>query len=212
MGTLRDEMSKVLNEWDKQDQQVETTSQPSQEKTMEKRVTTTQKLINLIAANPGITSKDLYKLVEEKHQDIPVGNVSSTLTQLTGRYVLSREASGEIVHGKTIYAYSVIPEAKGKAMREEAERKLKEAQARMEKARQVKAAKQAAREQLDKMLAEREQQEGEERTGLSDLLPRATTAIHNTKPTWSAKEVLEGLNVLQAQELYAELDKIFGGN
>ena len=57
MGTLRDEMSKVLNEWDKQDQQVETTSQPSQEKTMEKRVTATQKLINIIAANPGATSK-----------------------------------------------------------------------------------------------------------------------------------------------------------
>ena len=114
MGTLRDEMSRVLNEWDKQDQQPETTSQPSQEKTMEKRVTTTQKLINLIAANPGITSKALYKLVEEKHQDIPLGNVSSTLTQLTGRYVLAREASGEIVHGKTIYAYTSSPKNKAK--------------------------------------------------------------------------------------------------
>ncbi len=215
MGTLRDEMSRVLNEWDKQDQQPETTSQPSQEKTMEKRVTTTQKLINLIAANPGITSKALYKLVEEKHQDIPLGNVSSTLTQLTGRYVLAREASGEIVHGKTIYAYTVIPEEQGKAKREEADRKLKAAQARMEKARQIKAAKQAAREQLDKMLAEREQEQAEERTGLSDLLPQATTAIHNTTPTikstWSAKETLDGLSVLQARELYDELKKIFGG-
>jgi len=218
MGTLRDEMSRVLNEWDKQDQQPETTSQPSQEKTMEKRVTTTQKIVNIIAANPGITSKALYKLVEEKHQDIPLGNVSSTLTQLTGRYVLAREASGEIVHGKTIYAYTVIPEEQGKAKREEADRKLKAAQARMEKARQIKAAKQAAREQLDKMLAEREQEQAEERTGLSDLfkeglpvLPVPTTAIHNTKPTWTAKEVLEGLSVLQARELYGELKQIFGG-
>lgn len=220
MGTLRDEMSRVLNEWDKQDQQPETTSQPSQEKTMEKRVTTTQKLINLIAANPGITSKALYKLVEEKHQDIPLGNVSSTLTQLTGRYVLAREASGEIVHGKTIYAYTVIPEEQGKALRDAADKKLKAAQARMEKARQIKAAKQAAREQLDKMLAEREQEQAEERTGLSDLFKEGVTIptvfpapapMPTIKPTWSAKEALDGLSVLQARELYDELKKIFGG-
>ncbi len=219
MGTLRDEMSRVLNEWDKQDQQPETTSQPSQETTMEKRVTTTQKIVNIIAANPGITSKAIYKLVEDKHHDIPLGNVSSILTQLTGRYVLSREQSGEVVHGKVIYAYTVIPEEQGKAMRDAADKKLKAAQARMEKARQIQAANQAAREQLDKMLAEREQEQAEERTGLSDLfkeglpvLPVPTTAIHNTKPTWSAKEVLDGLNVLQARELYGELKQIFGGN
>lgn len=220
MGTLRDEMSKVLNEWEKQDQQIETTSQ---EKTMEnhetKDVSTTQKLINIIAANPGITSKGVYKFVEENHPEIIIGNVSSMLTQLASRYVLSREQSGEVVNGKTIYAYTVIPEADRKPMREEAERKLREAQARAEKARAVKAAKKAAREQLDKMLAEREQQE--ERTGLSDLLPEKVQVparlkrFENmepiTKPTWSAKETLDGLSVLQARELYDELKKIFGG-
>jgi hypothetical protein len=210
MGTLRDEMSRVLNEWDKQDQQ------PSQEKTMEKRVTTTQKIIDLIAANPGITSKKLYKLVEDKHHDIPLGNVSSILTQLTNRYVLSREDSGELVQGKVIYAYTAVPEDEAKAKREDAERKLKAAQARMEKARQVKAAKQAAREQLDKMLEEAKI-ENQPRTGLSDLLPQAvpsvaTTSVYNTKPTWSAKETLDGLSVLQARELYVELKQIFGGN
>lgn len=218
MGTLRDEMSRVLNEWDKQDQQPETTSQPSQEKTMEKRVTTTQKIVNIIAANPGITSKAIYKLVEDKHHDIPLGNVSSILTQLTGRYVLSREQSGEVVHGKVIYAYTVIPEEQGKALRDAADKKLKAAQARMEKARQIKAAKQAAREQLDKMLAEREQEQEqpEERTGLSDLfkerLPVPTTAIHDTNPVWSAEDVVNGLSVWQARRLYDELKQIFGGN
>lgn len=215
MGTLRDEMNKVLNEWEKQDQQIETTSQ---EKTMEnhetKDVSATQKLINIIATNPGITSKGVYKFVEENHPEITIGNVSAMLTQLTSRYVLSREASGDTVNGKTIYAYTVIPEANRKSMREEAERKLREAQARAEKARAVKAAKKAAREQLDKMLAEREQQE--ERTGLSDLLPQgnvfpAPAPLPVTKPTWSAKETLDGLSVLQARELYDELKKIFGG-
>ncbi len=220
MGTLRDEMSRVLNEWDKQDQQPETTSQPTQETTMEKRVTTTQKLINIIAANPGITSKALYKLIEDKNYDIPLGNVSSLLTQLTGRYVLSREESGEVVHGKTIYAYSVIPEAQGKALRDAADKKLKAAQARMEKARQVKAAKQAAREQLDKMLETAPLLEP--RTGLSDLfkeglpiptvLPVPTTAIHDTNPVWSAEDVVNGLSVWQARRLYDELKQIFGGN
>ena len=69
------------------------------------------------------------------------------------------------------------------------------------------------------MLAEREQQE--ERTGLSDLLPEKVQVparlkrFENmepvTKPTWSAKETLDGLSVLQARELYDELKKIFGG-
>jgi hypothetical protein len=215
MGTLRDEMSRVLNEWDKQDQQ------PTQEKTMEKRVTATQKLINIIAANPGSTSKEIYKLVAIQHPEITMGNLSSMLTQLTSRYALSRKESGKVVNGKTIYAYTAVPEAEAKAKREEAERKLKAAQARMEKARQVKAAKQAAREQLDKMLETAPLLEP--RTGLSDLLPQTTatiptvfpaptTAIHNTKPTWSAKEALDGLSVLQARELYDELKKIFGGN
>ena len=185
---------------------------------MEKRVTATQKLINIIAANPGATSKEIYKLVATHHPEITMGNVSSMLTQLTNRYLLSREDSGELAQGKVIFAYTAVPEDEAKAKREEAERKLKAAQARMEKARQVKAAKQAAREQLDKMLAEREQEQAEERTGLSDLfkeglpvLPVPTTAIHNTKPTWTAKEVLEGLSVLQARELYGELKQIFGG-
>jgi hypothetical protein len=215
MGTLRDEMSRVLNEWDKQDQQ------PTQEKTMEKRVTATQKLINIIAANPGATSKEIYKLVATHHPEITMGNVSSMLTQLTNKYLLSRKESGQVSQGKTIYAYTAVPEAEAKAKREEADRKLKAAQARMEKARQIKAAKQAAREQLDKMLETAPLLEP--RTGLSDLLPQTTatiptvfpaptTTIHNTKPTWSAKEVLDGLNVLQARELYGELKQIFGGN
>ncbi len=215
MGTLRDEMSRVLNEWDKQDQQ------PTQEKTMEKRVTATQKLINIIAANPGATSKEIYKLVATHHPEITMGNVSSMLTQLTNKYLLSRKESGQVSQGKTIYAYTAVPEDEAKAKREEADRKLKAAQARMEKARQIKAAKQAAREQLDKMLEEAKV-DNQPRTGLSDLLPQTTatiptvfpaptTAIHNTKPTWSAKEVLDGLNVLQARELYGELKQIFGG-
>lgn len=217
MGTLRDEMSRVLNEWDKQDQQIETTSQ---EKSMEnhtsKPVTTTQKIINLIAANPGITSKSLYKLVEEKHHDIPIGNVSSILTQLTNRYILSREDSGQLAQGKIVYAYTAVPEDEAKAKREEAERKLRAAQARMEKARQVKAAKQAAREQLDKMLEEAKI-ENQPRTGLSDLLPPsvATTSIYNTKPApapeWTADSVINTLNVMQARQLYVALKEIFGG-
>lgn len=215
MGTLRDEMSRVLNEWDKQDEQ------PTQEKPMEKRMTATQKLINLIAANPGKSSKDIYKLISTKHPEITMGNVSSMLTQLTNRYVLSREPSGQIVHGKIIYAYSVIPEAEGKAKREEEAKKLKAAQERMKKAREVKAARQLARQQLDKMMEEAKQEQEEERTGLSDLLPQAapaiaTTSVYNTPPViksvWSAKEALEGLSVLQARELYDELKKIFGGN
>lgn len=208
MGTLRDEMTKVLNEWDKADEQL---SQPTQEKPMTERITSTQKLINLVTANPKATSYDVRQLVKKHHPEIPDDSVSSMLKQLADRFVLHREDSGEIIQGKTLYAYTVIPEEEGKQMREAAVRKLRAAQERAEKARAVKAAKKAAREQLDKMLEEKEQ--SEQRTGLRDLLPPsvATTSIYNTKPAWSAQEALNGLSVLQARELYDELKKIFGG-
>lgn len=208
MGTLRDEMTKVLNEWDKTDEQI---SQPKQEKPMTEHITATQKLINLVTANPKATSYDMRQLVKKHHPEIPDDSVSSMLKQLADRFVLHREDTGEMIQGRTLYAYTVIPEEEGKQMREAAARKLKAAQERAEKARAVKAAKKAAREQLDKMLEERGQ--NEERTGLRDLLPQpvVTTSSYNTKPTWSAQEALNGLSVLQARELYDELKKIFGG-
>lgn len=206
MGTLRDEMTKVLNEWDKQDEVI---SQPTQEKPMTtERITSTQKLINLVAANPKATSYALRQLVKKSHPEIPDDSVSSMLKQMADRYVLHREDSGETIQGKTLYAYTVIPEEEGKQMRDAAARKLKAAQERAEKARAVKAAKKAAREQLDKMLEEQQPLKG-----LSDLLPQpvVTTSIGNTRPAWSAQEALNGLSVLQARELYDELKKIFGG-
>jgi len=46
MGTLRDEMSRVLNEWDKQDAQA---NQPTtQENVVTKKITATQKIISII--------------------------------------------------------------------------------------------------------------------------------------------------------------------
>lgn len=199
MGTLRDEMSKVLNEWDKQDAQA---NQPTtQENVVTKKITATQKIINIIATNAGISSTKVRQLVAQLHPEIPEGNVSSMLAQLTDRYALSREDSGDRINGKVIYNYTVLPEDESKRLREEADKKLKAAQARMERARQVKAAKQAAREA--------EEHEFEERMGLRDLLLQPEPLI---KSVWTAKEALEGLNILQARELYDELKKIFGGN
>lgn len=208
MGTLKDEMVKVLNEWDKQDEVI---SQPKQEKPMTQHITATQKLINLVTANPGSTSYAVRQLVKKHHPEIPDDSVSSMLKQLADRFVMHREDTGKVIQGKTLYAYTVIPEEEGKKMREDAARKLKAAQERAEKARAVKAAKKLAREQYDKMLEEKGH--SEQRTGLSDLLPQpvATPAIYNTKPTWTAQEALNGLSVLQARELYVELKKIFGG-
>lgn len=211
MGTLRDEMTKVLNEWDKQDEVI---SQPQQEIKMEEHTTATRKLIAFIEANPGIASTDLRKTFLAQNPHIPEGNLSSMLTQLTRKYTLSREETEEAQKGgKTVYAYTAIPEADREKLRARAAEKLKAAQARMEKARQVKAAKQAAREQLDKMLGE----QSEQRTGLRDLLPPsvATTSIYNTKhtpaPEWTADSVINSLNVMQARQLYVALKEIFGG-
>lgn len=211
MGTLRDEMTKVLNEWDKQDEQM---NQPQQEIKMEEHTTATDKLIAFIEANPNITSVNIRKIFLGQNLNIPDGNLSSMLTQLTRRYILARKETDESqVGGKPVYAYTVIPEADRARLRTKAAEKLKAAQDRAARAREIKAAKQAAREQYDKLMQETEDK-GDTRTGLRDLLPPsvATTSIYNTKPTtWSAQEALNGLSVLQARELYDELKKIFGG-
>ena len=212
MGTLRDEMTKVLNEWDKEDEQL---SQPTKEITVEKqRGSISNTLIGIVQANPGITTHQIRQVVEDKKLGIPDDSVGSMLKQFTDRYVMHREVAEEKRNGRIQYQYFVLSPEEGKRRRAEDEKKLLAAQARMEKARQVKAAKDAARKKLEEMMEEAKQEDGE-RTGLRDLLPPsvATTSIYNTKPEpapWSAQGVINSLNALQARELYDELKKIFG--
>lgn len=214
MGTLRDEMTKVLNEWDKADEQ---TSQPTKEITVEKqRGSISNTLISLVQANPGITTHQIRQVIEDRKLGIADDSVGSMLKQFTDRYVMHREVAEEKRNGRMQYQYFVLSPEEGKRRKAEDEKKLLAAQARMEKARQVKAAKEAARKQLDKMMEEAKH-EDEERTGLRDLLPPsvATTSIYNTKPTpapeWTADSVINTLNVMQARQLYVALKEIFGG-
>lgn len=214
MGTLRDEMTKVLNEWDKADEQ---TSQPTKEITVEKqRGSISNTLISLVQANPGITTHQIRQVIEDRKLGIADDSVGSMLKQFTDRYVMHREVAEEKRNGRMQYQYFVLSPEEGKRRKAEDEKKLLAAQARMEKARQVKAAKEAARKQLDKMMEEAKH-EDEERTGLRDLLPPsvATTSIYNTKPapepTWAVDSVINNLTVMQARQLYDALKEIFGG-
>jgi hypothetical protein len=203
MGTLAEEMSKVkavLTEWDNQDAQA---NQP-QENTMEKKRTTVSKVMEFIVANPGINSLEIRKRVLAKYPEIQESHISSTLKQVTDSYHVTREAAVP-EKGHITYNYTAVPDEVRLANKKAAKERYKAAVARAEKARAAKAAKAAERESVGVQL------------GISDLVPQPipTTATHNTAPTikstWTAKEALDGLSVLQARELYIELKQIFGG-
>lgn len=213
MGTLRDEMTKVLNEWDKADEQL---SQPTKEITVEKqRGSISNSLISIVQANPGITTHQIRQVIEDRKLGIADDSVGSMLKQFTDRYVMHREVAEEKRNGRIQYQYYVLSPEEGKRRKAEDEKKLLAAQARMEKARQVKAAKEAARKKLEQMMEEAKQEALEPRSGLSDILPQpeVTPAIYTTKPSheWAVDSVINNLTVMQARQLYDALKEIFGG-
>jgi DNA-binding HxlR family transcriptional regulator len=197
MGNLKDQMSRVLREWDEQDEK------QTQEKVMENKRTTVSKIMEFIIATPEINSVDLRKRVLAKYPEIQESHVSSTLKQLAdARYVTREEVRTPV--GRNTFNYTVVPEGERRAHIAEEKAKYKAAVIRAEKARAAKAAKREA---------------GATQVGISDLVPKRKvgdmgTAMKSWRPAtieWVADDVINSLSVTQARELYDRLKKIFGG-
>ena len=190
MGTMQDELKKVIDNWD---------NPTTQEKTMETK-TQSQRIVEFIGANPGMDSIRLLTALPKAHADIKEGNISSFLKQLCDGYKLKRIDTGETNKiGRPIYAYYVMTDAERAEAQEQdriAEEKHQAAVARAAKAREAKAKK------------------AEEREAKRAAQP--TTQPHAQEPTpqidtgWTAGKALANLSVLQARQVYDELKKIFG--
>ena len=204
MGSIADEMKKVLQMWDEDDQsQQEKIKMVS---TTEKKQSITNRMLAIIASNPGITSIGLRDKLSVHHPDIPLGFTSSMLKQFTNRFSVTRTIAPEKVGGRDVYAYTLIPDAERDALKKKAKEDHKKAVARAAHARAVKDQKKAMKEMPKSFVPY-------ENHSISDLVEKfKANKVEQLKPTeWSPDEVLDSLTVKQARALHIALKEMFGG-
>ena len=204
MGSIADEMKKVLQMWDEEDQ-----SQQEEIKmvnTTEKKQSITNRMLAIIASNPGITSIGLRDKLSVHHPDIPLGFTSSMLKQFTNRFSVTRTIAPEKVGGRDVYAYTIVPEAERNALKKKAKEDHKKAVARAAHARAVKEQKKVMKE-MPKSFVQYENH------SISDLVEKfKANSTKVEQPTeWSVDEVLDSLTVKQARALHIALKEMFGG-
>jgi len=204
MGSIADEMKKVLQMWDEEDQ-----SQQEEIKmvnTKEKKQSITDRILAIIASNPGITSIGLRDKLSVHHPDIPLGFTSSMLKQFTNRFSVTRTIAPEKVGGRDVYAYTIVPEAERNALKKKAKEDHKKAVARAAHARSVKEQKKAMKEMPKSFVPY-------ENHSISDLVEKfKANSTKVEQPTeWSVDDVLDSLTVRQARALHIALKEMFGG-
>lgn len=190
MGTLQDQLKKVIDKWDGEDQP--TTSQEKQMETKNTHTTQTDRIFEFVRANPGLKSMQINEMILKAHPDIPADNVTSLLKQLADAHRLNRVDTGELsFRGHPIFEYYANTEAERQAGLLEDRRRQSIRKAQVARAAAARAAKQKKAEEVK---AKAQQ-----------------VAVPTNAPTaWNAKDALNGLTVLQARELYVELKAIFG--
>jgi hypothetical protein len=201
---MADEMKKVLQMWDEDDQ-----SQQEEIKmvnTTEKKQSITNRMLAIIASNPGITSIGLRDKLSVHHPDIPLGFTSSMLKQFTNRFSVTRTIAPEKVGGRDVYAYTLIPDAERDALKKKAKEDHKKAVARAAHARAVKDQKKAMKEMPKSFVPY-------ENHSISDLVEKfKANSTKVEQPTeWSVDDVLDSLTVRQARALHIALKEMFGG-
>ena len=197
MGSIADEMKKVLQMWDEDDQS-------QQEKI--KMVNTTEKKQSITNRILAITSVMLRDKLSVHHPDIPLGFTSSMLKQFTNRFSVTRTIAPEKIGGRDVYAYTLIPEAERDALKKKAKEDHKKAVARAAHARAVKDQKKAMKEMPKSFVPY-------ENHSISDLVEKfKANKVEQLQPTeWSVDDVLDSLTVKQARALHIALKEMFGG-
>jgi hypothetical protein len=209
MGSIADEMKKVLQMWDEEDQsQQEEIKVVTTTETENKKSSITNRILALIESNPGITSIELRQKLSVLHPDIPSGFTSSMLKQFTDRCYVTRSASPVKVDGRSIFAYTIVPEAERKAMQKKLKEDHEKAVARAAHARAMKEQKKAMKKMPDTFVPY-------EKQSISDLVEQykaVNSKIEQAKPAeWNVDDVLDSLTVKQARALHIALKEMFGG-
>jgi Cdc6-like AAA superfamily ATPase len=198
MGTIAEQMQKVIAEWDNQVTPLHgRDSQPKGETEVKEKtvsdLTATAKILQFIEANPSVQKGRIQDYIERNHPEIPSGHIATMLNQFTKRNVVTREEVFNKELNKTVYAYTLIPNDERKQILEaKRERKM----TMIERARHAR--------EVKRLKAEKK----EKQQGISEALPTTTGQVKTYTDT---QEFVNSLPVGKARELYDELKKIFGG-
>jgi len=199
MGTIAEQMQKVIAEWDNQVTPLHVRdSQPKGETEVKAKtvndLTSTAKILRFIEANPTVQKARIDSYLKINHPEIPLGYISTMLNQFTKRNLVTREEVYDRNLNKNVYAYTLVPtEERKKLLDSKRERKM----TMVERAR---VAREAKRLKAEEKLKNKEQ-------GISEALP--TTQVKTY--TADTQEFVNSLPIGKARELYDELKKIFGG-
>jgi len=198
MGTIAEQMQKVIAEWEKPEPTEVSNNQPKGETEMKKEtvndLTATAKVLRFIEANPSVQKGRIQDYIERNHPEIPSGHLSSMLTQFTTRNVVTREEVFNKELNKTVYAYTLIPnDERKKILDAKRERRM----TMIERARHAR--------EMKRIKAEKKEHKEQ---GISEALPTSTSQVKTYTDT---QEFVNSLPIGKARELYDELRKIFGG-
>ena len=197
MGTIAEELKKVMNQWDNPQTKESTVNTITAPVASSERITVKDKMMAVLHDNPGVDGVKLCDLAAARYPEIPKGSLTSTITQLAHQHYVTRKPI--TVNNRATFLYYPVDASTRKALVAEEERQLKLARARAEKARAAKALK-ATRVERDIPVG----------VAPAPEPVQAPEPVPIIKSTWDAKTALEGISVLQARELYVELKNIFG--
>ncbi len=218
MGTISEEMKKVMEKWNASaipapatETQIETETQPKGNTVKEQSFPSYRAQIHdFITKNPKATTATVLDYMQKHHPTMGHSSISSQLTTMFQDCTLTREQVFDKNTQRNVYAYTAVSVKDAEKLRKERDRKLAQAQARMERARQAKAEKAKAK-QITLLNAPTPQ----------IPLPFDAPAVAETAPVatiapvslsgMTAMQILQGINFAQAKELYKELKEAFGG-
>lgn len=215
MGNMSEEMKKIMAKWGTDAQVQEPPAVQGETAANAKPKTTNRDIIyNTIKDNPGITSVGVMMNLKARNIPQAYNSITSQITGMFHEFFLRRESVQTPGMSRPLYAYYAVPPVEALKLKAEHERKKEMAQARAERARKAKAEK-TKQKLLDAATAPA--------TSTSTLMPQEQLALPFNAPqeaaapaapdlrVMSAMDILNGVTLLQAKELYKQLKEVFGG-
>jgi len=208
MGTLKDEMTKILDQWDSEALKSSTVKENAmstapQETKKPIRGDLTKYILDIVHANPGITSMMLKEFMKKQNKERYLNQAASMLNQLSNSHHLSREVAPMRHLGREVFQHFVVSDDVRIKTVEEERARLKVMQARAEKARAAKAAKKAAKEVKAQVVEEAP------KPLMRDPKPAPSAAAPYVVKL-NAENILQNISILEARALYEALKEIFG--
>lgn len=230
MGTISEEMKKVMEKWNasaipapatETQTQIETETQPKGQTMQQAHFPSYRAQIHdFINKHPKATTATVLDYMQKHHPAMGHSSISSQLTTMFQDCTLTREQVFDKNAQRNVYAYTAVSLDVAEKLRKERDRKLAQAQARMERARQAKAEKAKAKAKQIVLIPHPKASPQiplpfDAPVVAETVSTPVATAVATIAPVslsgMTAMQILQGINFAQAKELYKELKEAFGG-